>query len=130
VFQAATAVGRVEPDGTFIARQQRFDYPKTTYSPGPPPEASKLNDIAFKFTITGPQPTGKAGFTWGMRSGQAFIHYSDGIAVAGLATAIYAYSSPRAQSLVFTSITGSNEVLQADPSLLASNLTTGIKAYR
>jgi hypothetical protein len=133
VFQAANAVGRVEPDGTFTARQRRFDYPRTTYAAGDvntPPQAAKANDIAFKFSITGPEPTAKSGFTWTMRSGQVFTHYSDGIAIGGFATTVYAYSSPRAQSLVFTSITGSNEVLQADPLLLASNLTTGVKAFR
>jgi hypothetical protein len=133
VFQAGTAQGRVEADGSFTARQRRFDYPRTTYAPGDAstaPQAAKANDIAFKFAITGPQPTVKSGFTWGMLSGQSYIRYADAIAVSGFATAVYGYSSPRVQTLVFTSITGSNEVLQADPSLLASNLTTGIVAYR
>jgi hypothetical protein len=133
VYQGATVQGRVEPDGTFIARQQRFDYPRTQYAAGDastPPQAAKANDVAFKFAIAGAPPSGKSGFTFAMRSGQAFIKYSDGIAVSGLATALFAYSSPRAQSLVFTSITGSNEVLLADPSVLLSNPATGIIAFR
>ncbi|MGZ6124777.1 MAG: hypothetical protein ACXWLR_07445, partial [Myxococcales bacterium] len=132
VFQGATVRGRVEADGTFIARQRRFDYPRTSYAAAPP-QAAAANDVAFKFAITGPAPTartGLTGFNWGVFSGQAFIHAVDSVAASGLATAVYGYSSPRTQSLVFTSITGSNEVLQADPSVLGSNLATGIVAYR
>jgi len=50
-------------------------------------------------------------------------------AVAGLATTVYAYSSPRIQNLLYSSITGSNEVLQADPSTLNSS-AIGVVAYR
>ena len=131
VFEGNTVQGRVQPDGTFVARQRRFDYPRSAYAGGSTPQAGAANDIALRFAITGPSPTTpRSGFTWSMSSGQSYIGFSDSIAVGGFATAIYAYSSPRTQSLVFTSVTGSNEVLQADPSLLTSNISLGILAYR
>jgi hypothetical protein len=43
---------------------------------------------------------------------------------------VYPYSSRRLPSLVFSSLTGSNEVLQADPSVLLSSVTIGVVAYR
>jgi hypothetical protein len=128
VLEGITVKGRVEPDGTFVARQPRFDYPRQAYSGTAPPSAA--NDVAFTFAITGNAPSlPKSGFTWLIGSGQAPVSYADAFALAGLATAVHAYSSPRYQNLVFSSITGSNEVLQADPGFLISALT-GLVPYR
>jgi hypothetical protein len=122
----------VDPSGNFTARQRRFDYPRSSYDgTTTPPQASVLNpqNVAFTFTIVGNAPIARAAFQWGVSSSDTPVSYNDALAVGGLATAVYAYSSPRSQSLVFTSITGGNEVLQADPFLLSSNLS-GLVAYR
>jgi hypothetical protein len=137
LYEGATARERLPVSGTFSAHQRRFDYSLSRYDPGDPtatpprpPQAALVNDIAFNFTLTGPEPTAQAAFTWSLGAGEGFVEVLDSVATAGLATAIYAYSSPRAQSLVFTSITGSNELLQSDPSVLSSNITAGIVVYR
>lgn len=130
VFDGSTAQGRVQPDNTFVAHQRRFDYPRSTYDGIPPPIAS--SDVAFTFTIVGTNTFPRSGFSWTVASSHAPVGFNDSVAVTlgGLATSVAAYSSPRVQSLVFTSITGGNEVLQANPSLLASNLVLGLVAYR
>jgi len=59
------------------------------------------------------------------------VAYGDQLhTTAGFATAVYGYSSRRTQSLAFTSVTGMNEVLQADPFFLNSTTTLGLVAYR
>jgi hypothetical protein len=129
LFDGETAKGRLEPQGTFVARQRRFDYPRDVYDASvPTPSAS--NDVAFTFTISGgATPTPTARFSWGIASGQAPLSFFDLGTNAGLATAVHSYSSPRHPNLVFSSLTGSNEILQANPSVLAST-TDGIVAYR
>jgi hypothetical protein len=128
VFDGLNVKGRVQPDGNFVAHQRRFDYPRQAYSRDAPP--LKANDVAFTFAITGSAPTSsKSGFTWALGGGQSAVGYRDNFTLAGLATTVYAYSSPRIQSLLYSSITGSNEVLQADPSVLSS-AATGVVAYR
>jgi len=89
------------------------------------------NEQSFTFTIddlgAAIQPT--SGFTWQMSNGQAPLSYSDLNVANGYATAILGYSSPRNQSFVFTSITGANEILQADPAVLRSDIS-GIQGYQ
>ena len=130
VFDGTTVQGRVQPDNTFIAHQPRFDYPRSSYDGRPPPVAG--SDVAFTFTIVGTNTIPRSGFTFTVSSSHAPVAFNDSVAlsVGGLATAVTAYSSPRVQNLVFTSITGGNEVLQANPSLLASNLVLGLVPYR
>jgi hypothetical protein len=134
--QIYTVRGRLTPDRTFVVHEQRFDYPHLTYtvdctgiSPCQPlPRAA--NDVSFTFNITGPEPTApKSGFTWAIGSGQLPLAYSDTTFLAGLATAVYPYSSPRRQTLIFTSISGNNEVVQADPVLLFSTVV-GLQFFR
>ena len=128
VLQSLNVKGRVQPDGTFVVHQRRFDYPRQAYSRDAPP--LKANDVAFTFAITGNAPTSpKSAFVWAIGSGQAFVSYLDSTILAGFATTVYAYSSRRYQNLLFSSITGSNELLQADPSVLGSS-ATGVLAYR
>jgi hypothetical protein len=130
--------GRVAEGGKFLVHQQRFDYPRSTYDPGDstsvpprPPQAASVNDIAFSFQLSGPIPVFPGtGFFWTIGNGYASVSYSDSTATAGLATVVYPYSSRRLPNLVFTSLTGSNEVLQADPSVLLSLVTAGVVAYR
>lgn len=128
VLQSLNVKGRVQPDGTFAVHQRRFDYPRQAYSRDAPP--LKANDVAFTFAITGNAPTSpKSGFIWTIGSGQSLISYRDTLTLAGFATTVYAYSSPRYRTLLFSSITGSNELLQADPAVLGST-ATGVVAYR
>jgi len=137
-----TARGRVADGGTFVVHQPRFDYPRSTYDRGDPtatpprlPQAASANDVAFSFQISGPTPTVTPGtespfFSWSIGSGFLPVAYADFNSPAGFATAVYAYSSPRTPSLVFTAVTGSNEVLQANPLVLASVASGGVVAYR
>ena len=128
VFDGLNVKGRVQPDGMFVAHQRRFDYPRQAYSPSAPP--LQANDVAFTFAITGNAPTTpKSGFTWVIGSGESIVSYSDTLTLAGFATTVYAYSSLRYRTLLFSSITGSNEVLQTDPGVLGSS-ATGVLAYR
>ena len=128
VFDGLNVKGRVQPDGTFVAHQRRFDYPRQAYSPTAPP--LQANDVAFTFAITGNAPTiPKSGFTWAIGSGESMVSYRDTLTTAGFATTVYSYSSPRYRTLLFSSITGSNELLQADPLVLGSS-ATGVLAYR
>jgi hypothetical protein len=128
VLEGLTVKGRVLPDGTFTVHQRRFDYPRQAYSRDTPP--LKANDVAFTFAITGNAPTSpKSGFTWAIGSGESIVSYRDSLTSAGFATTVYAYSSPLYRTLLFSSITGSNELLQADPAVLGST-ATGVVAYR
>jgi len=128
VFEGATVRGRVLPDGNFTAHERRFDYPRTVYDRNNPPIAA--NDVAFTFAITGATPTiPRSFFSWSIGSGQILHSYFDTSVGGGFATAVFPYSSPRHQSLVFTAVTGGNEILQADPSVLISS-ATGVLAYR
>jgi hypothetical protein len=140
VFDGNTVKGRVRDDGTFDARQPRFDYPRSDPAYGKtqtdvPPAPIASRDLAFSFVISGPLPDTpqEAGsrFTWSISSGVFPVAYGDQLHnSAGFATAVYGYSSRRTQDLAFTSVTGMNEVLQADPFLLNSTTTVGLVAYR
>jgi len=138
VFDGNTIKGRVREDGTFDAHQPRFDYPRATYgrtSTDVPPAPIASRDLAFSFLISGPFPDTpqEAGsrFTWSLSSGVLPVAYGNQLhTTAGFATAVYGYSSRRTQSLAFTSVTGLNEVLQADPFLLNSTTAVGLVAYR
>jgi hypothetical protein len=127
VFEGETAKGRVQPDGSFVAVQRRFDYPLPAYDPANPPIAA--NNVSFRFTIIPGTVTPKALFTWAIDSGQAPISFLDNFITAGFATAVLPYSSPRQPSLIYSSVTGSNEVLQANPAVLSSQ-TGGIIAFK
>src|SRR5262249_52019514 len=143
---SGTVRGRMPHPGSFVVDELRFDYPRplssypkaTDCAPTPqkpvcpvrPPTLA--NDASFAFSLTGPEPTSVSGlsyFQWTISSGQAPLSYIDTASGAGLATSVYAYSSPRHQSLVFSSVTGANSLLQADPAVLTSSVN-GIQAYR
>jgi hypothetical protein len=117
VFEGDTVKGRAQPGASFVAVQRRFDYPLPTYDASNLPTAA--NDVSFRFTITDGTVTPKALFTWVIDSGQVPISFADTI-TAGFATAVLPYSSPRQPSLIYSSVTGSNEVLQANPAILSS----------
>jgi len=127
IVKGDTVKGRVPPDGSFAVVERRFDYPLPAYDPNNPPVAA--NNVSFRFTITPGTVTPKALFTWTIDSGEAPYSFSDSFITAGFATAVVPYSSPRQPSLVYSSVTGSNEVLQADPRVLLSQ-TGGVIAFK
>jgi hypothetical protein len=57
------------------------------------------------------------------------VSYRDTLLTAGLATTVYGYSSPRVPSIIFSSITGANELLQADPTQINATVL-GVVVYR
>ena len=131
----------MQQGANFAVHEPRFDYPRILYpkvtdctptSPCLVRPPTLANDLSFAFSITGPEPAALSGlsyFQWNISSGQSPLSFIDTVSAAGLATSVYAYSSPRHQSLVFSSITGTNSVLQADPAIMTSN-ASGIVAYR
>ena len=92
----------------------------------PPPDAAQ--NISFRFTITGSDPTVPiSNFTFSMNSSQAPLAIRDPLNSVGLVGGLLAYSSPRIESLLYTVLTGSNEMLQIDPAIAS---TSGIQVYR
>jgi hypothetical protein len=131
IFGGDTFKGRTSNGAVFTVRERRFDYPRSAYSadPSTPPFPSLGNDVAYTLRIKGTEPTA-AGFlfTWSLNSGlQPTIYRDIGAGAVGYATAVYSYSSPRSANLLFTSVTGLNEVLQVDPT---TNSTVSPTFYR
>ena len=81
------------------------------------------------FKVTGSSSVAGGGFAFELAAGGAPLLYRDTVVTTGYATAVYAYSSRRRQTLIFTSITGANELIQADPAVLGST-STGLQVYR
>ncbi len=123
VFQNFAARGRAAPDGTFTSHERRWDYP-LNYTTDAPPTAA--NDVGLSFTVTGAPSTAGAGFLFDLSAGPEPVIFRDTAVIGGFATAVYAYSSPRRAVLIFSSVTGANEVIQADPTQVETNAT----AYR
>jgi hypothetical protein len=126
VFEGSTVRGRVLPDGTFTAHARRYDYP-LAYSDTAPPLAA--SDVAMRFTISGEPATPVAGFSFSLADNSSIILYRDALITSGLTTSVYAYSSPRVPTLIFSSITGANELLQGNPLLLTTSVQ-GVLVYR
>jgi hypothetical protein len=124
VFEGSTVRGRALPDGTFTAHSRRFDYP-LSYT-APPLAAS---DVAFRFTVTGAPSTPVGGFSFSISDNNTIVQYRDNLITAGLASAVYGYSSPRVQNFIFSSVTGANELMQADPLLISTSIQ-GVLVYR
>jgi hypothetical protein len=124
VFEGNTVRGRVLPDGTFTAHARRYDYP-LNYT-APPLAAS---DVAMSFTVTGVPATPVGGFAFSLSDNSSIVLFRDSLLTAGLATSVYAYSSPRVPSLLYSSITGANELLQGNPFLLNTS-AQGVLVYR
>ncbi len=124
IFEGNTVRGRALPDGTFTAHARRYDYPLIYTAP---PLAS--SDVALRFTVTGAPASPVSGFSFSLADNSSIVSYRDSLITAGFATAVYAYSSPRVQSMIFSSITGANELLQGDPLLLTTSIQ-GVLVYR
>ncbi|HET7788658.1 MAG TPA: hypothetical protein VFL36_21970 [Myxococcales bacterium] len=124
VFEGSTVRGRPLPDGTFTAHSRRFDYP-LNYTASP----LAASDVAFRFTVTGAPATPVGGFTFSVSDNNTIVQYHDNLITSGLASAVYAYSSPRVQTFIFSSITGANELMQANPLLISTSIQ-GVLVYR
>lgn len=146
VYNAGTVAGRIAAGQTFVAHETRWDYPLETcgsyggvaaaaaagipcYDPNNPPVLGSEQSFTFSINDKGAAIAPASGFTWQMSNGQAPVSYADSTVANGFATAVLGYSSPRNRSLIFTSVTGSNEVLQADPAILRADVT-GLQGYR
>jgi hypothetical protein len=127
VFGGGTVRGRTATGGTFIAPELRFDYPLDYTTDALPVIAG---DTAVAFTLGGVEPnfTG-AGWSFALGSGLTPQVFRDTTQTQGLATVVTAYSSQRHAQLVFSSITGQNTVVQADPALLTSDIN-GVISYK
>lgn len=136
IYDGTTPVGRWHTGERYVAHQRRYDYPLDLCPAGTPPfpcytdatDARITGDVAFAFTISGNDPVTVAGFSITL-SAPLPVTVVDASATLGLAGGILAYSSPRYPSLLFISLAGANEVLQADPAILYS-ATGGLQAYR
>lgn len=116
VFENVEARGRAKTGETFIAYEPRYDYP-LDYDPKLPPLAA--TDIALAFTLTGAEPTiANTQWSFTMASGQLPMQVRDLNSPQGLASQVIEYSSPKVTNLLFATVTGGNELLQAAPELL------------
>jgi len=124
--------GRAATNTMFVATETRFDYPLQYVFD--PTDLSSLptvaTDIGVAFTITGTEPvTAQSTLSWSVTSGQSPTRVSDTGNPGGFAGAVITYTSLKIPgNLVFVSSTGSNSLLQIDPSLIG--ITNGVIAYR
>ena len=128
VLDENTALGRTASGDTFVAHEQRFDYP-LDYTLDNVPLAS--NDVAVAFTLSGTDPTTPfgAGWTFTLNPGLQPVYYRDNTTSTGYATHVISYSSPRRPFLIMTAATGQNSVVVADPKLLTSD-PYGVTTYK
>jgi hypothetical protein len=125
VTQNTEPRGRAAFDETFVGWEPRFDYPLDPFS-------SDLlhpvftDDVGVKFKITGSPPPPKSLFQFKLTSGQQQTRAFEPSAI--FAGAVAVYNSPKVSNLVFSVITGANEVLLINPALLG--FTGGTVAYR
>jgi len=123
---AGTVRGRIPENGSLLIHEPRFDYP-FDYTIAAPPLAT--SDTAMKITVTGVPGGAGSGFQFSVADASSVVSYRDTLLTAGLATTVYGYSSPRVPSIIFSSITGANELLQADPTQINATVL-GVVVYR
>ncbi|TMB06783.1 MAG: hypothetical protein E6J64_07290 [Deltaproteobacteria bacterium] len=114
VLEDVDVLGRVPHNVQFVTTGPRFAYPLDTYSTAPP-----ADDLAFSFTLGGPEPS-FAGtlFDLQMSDGQSLSLVRDNTTAGGpgFAGPILVYDTLRSpDQVVFVAITGSNSILQAIP---------------
>ena len=126
VQQGVEQRGRTGFNEQFFGYEPRFDYPldlplgSTTLTP------AFTEDVGVSFIITGGAPSPKSSFLFGVSSGQGQTSTRDPSSV--FAGAINIYNSVKITNLVFTAVTGANEVLQSDPAFIGA--LNGTIAYR
>lgn len=133
IFEGNLHRGRAQTGAIFIANRKqrdpgdnRFDYPLDYAARGYLPPSA---DIAVAFTINAPEPViSGTNISFLTTSGQAPTGVHDASTSFGFAGPTLTYTSPKVVNLVFTSITGSNTVLQVDPALIG--VLNGVISYR
>ena len=114
VLEDVDVLGRVPHNVQFVTTGPRFAYPLDTYSTAPP-----AYDLAFSFTLGGPEPS-FAGTLFDLQTsdGQSISLVRDNTTAGGpgFAGPILVYDTLRSpDQVVFVAITGSNSILQAIP---------------
>jgi hypothetical protein len=123
VLEGNTVRGRAAKGLSFAATGQRFDYPQDATSP-----VLASDNVEVAFQISGNDPTVLAfNFSFALSTGLTPVFFRDATLGQGLATAVLGYSSPRWPQLIFTSVTGGNAVIQADPTQLG---ISGVVPYK
>ena len=103
--------------------------------PTPTPAPYVTDNVAVAFQLDGPDPV-QIGNAWSFTislldpSGVTPKLFRDSNAPQGFATSVLGYSSKRYPQLVFSSVTGANEVVQADTTLLGADLQFGVVSYK
>lgn len=132
VYENQEVRGRAKNGETFIGREPRTDYTGAcsngsscgiAYSAALPPV-----DIGVAFVIGGNDPPLQSVLSFGTNSVGFPTSVRDSALTGGLAESVFVYRNRKAQNLIFTSVTGGNGLLQANPLLL--NALGGIVSYR
>lgn len=127
IYEGAIARARMKTGQTLTLPGRRFDYPLKYGTDAPPLAAT---DIALGLQLSGNDPTALGvGFSFSIRSGVDAQSFGDITQGQGFATVVTSYSSPRHPLLVFSSLTGGNAVVQADPSQLPPQFF-GVVSYK
>ena len=127
VFEGASVRGRAKAGEPFVATGRRFDYPLDSTSPAP----LLTDDVAVAFQLSGHDPiTLGTAWSFSVSSGLTPLLFRDLAVSQGFATSILGYSSSRYPQLVFSAVTGANEVLQADTTVLYSDPLYGVVSYK
>ena len=141
VYENQEVRGRAKNGENFVAREARTDYPGACtnssvcgipYSapdPAAPGAAARPPvDIAVAFVISGNDPPLQSVLSFATNSVAFPTTVRDPALAGGLSDSVFVYHSPKVQNLIFTSVTGGNGLLQANPLLL--NVPGGIVSYR
>lgn len=133
VFENQALRGRARKGEIFIGREPRSDYPGACSTAGAcglfytamerPPV-----DIGAAFIIGGNDPLVQSVLSFTTSSASFPTSVRDATLTGGLAESVFVYRNLKTQSLIFSSVTGSNGLLQANPLLL--NVAGGIVTYR
>ena len=127
VFDGNSVRGRAKAGEPFLATEQRFDYPLDYSTPVP----LVTDNVAVAFQLGGDDPL-TLGTFWSFSLGPGVTpqFFRDINLTQGFATAVLGYSSPRYPQLVFSSVTGANEVVQADATVLGADPIFGVVSYK
>lgn len=126
VLQGTEPRGRTAFGEQFFGYEPRFDYPLDLPAGAADATPAFTQDVGVSFTVRGSAPIAKTSIFFGIASGQGQTSTRDPSSV--FAGPLTVYSSAKVTNLVFTSVTGANEVLQTDPSLIGT--INGTIAYR
>lgn len=132
VYENQEVRGRAKKGEIFVGREPRTDYPGYCASANACgvayPAGQPLSDVGVAFIIGGNDPIPQSVLSFATNSVGFPTVVRDASLGAGLAESVFVYRSQKVQNLIFTSVTGGNGLLQANPLLL--NVPGGIVSYR